>query len=215
MSEPARQRAQLHELHVGGTAEAWQSIGFAVDDSIRIRSTLLCPTGTQTPIVGAVVDGVTELDGLAVACEPFGGSASATPHANGVIAIDHVVVLTPDAARTQRAFESAGIDTRRVRRFETSKGPRRQAFHWFGDVLCEVAGPEEPTGTEVATFWGLALTVRDIDETADYLGDRVSTVKDGVQRGRRVTTLQSSPDIPVPILFISEHVAPKNVACHE
>ena len=119
--------------------------------------------------------------------------------------IDHVVVMTPNPDRTQAAFEAQGLEARRVRRIETSKGTRRQTFFWMGDVICEVGGPDDGTGDDPAIWWGLALTVADIDTTAGFYGEHASTVKDAVQPGRRVTTLRS-PRSTTPVLFISPHV---------
>lgn len=92
-----------------------------------------------------------------------------------------------------------------MRRLETSKGTRRQTFFWMGDVICEVGGPDEGNGDGPATWWGLALTVDDIDATAGFYGEHASAVKDAVQPGRRVSTLRS-PRSTTPVLFISPHV---------
>lgn len=197
---------QLHELHVGGSIDDWHNAGFAGSTVVRIGNTILRPTGDDVGITAAVIDGVEQLDGLPVSAGPLEDAPDALEHPNGVVSIDHVVVTTQNPDATQSAFEAAGIETRRIRRFETKKGTHRQTFHWLGDVICEVAGPDTATDSGPATWWGLALTVSDIDATAEFLGDRVSDVKDAVQPGRRVTTLRSSAGVPTPILFISKHV---------
>ena len=147
--------------------------------------------------------GIDELDGLLLAAPATTADGSAT-HDNGVVSIDHVVVMTPNPDRTQAAFEAQGLEARRVRRIETSKGPRRQTFFWMGDVICEVGGPDDGQGDGPASWWGLALTVQDIDGTARFYGDDVSPVKDAVQPGRKVCTLRS-PRSTTPVLFISPH----------
>jgi hypothetical protein len=113
--------------------------------------------------------------------------------------------MTPNPDRTQAAFEAQRLDARRVRRIETSKGTRRQTFFWMGDVICEVGGPDDGTGDGPATWWGLALTVADIDATVRFYGENASPVKAAVQPGRRVSTLRSRRST-TPVLLISPHV---------
>jgi hypothetical protein len=53
-------------------------------------------------------------------------------------------------------------------------------------------------------FWGLAMTVADIDACAALLGDRLGPVKDAVQPGRRIATLRHEAcGLTVPIAFMS------------
>lgn len=203
--------SQLHTLEVGGDAEAWRAAGFAGGDHIPIGSTLLLPShGASDRLVGGV-DGVDQLDGLSLLSSDEQAytvlSTDPVPeHPNGVVAIDHVVVMTPDCDRTTAAFENAGIEARRVRLIESKQGTRRQTFFWMGDVICELVGPDSPTGDGPARWWGLALTVADLDATVASLGDHVSPAKPAVQPGRRVATLRKSVGVEVPILLISPHV---------
>ncbi|MEM7092930.1 MAG: hypothetical protein AAF567_08000 [Actinomycetota bacterium] len=202
---------QLQALHVPESTPILDTIGFGTP--YRIGSTALVPGAGE---LAATIDGIDELDGLRLrslqsdpaangGAIPTGGEAEAAAHPNGVVSIDHVVVMTPNADRTHDAFAGAGIEARRVRRFETKKGTHRQTFYWLGDVICEVAGADDGRGDDPASWWGLALTVADIESTAAFFGDSCTPVKDAVQPGRKVTTLRS-PDSTTPILFISEHV---------
>ena len=45
-------------------------------------------------------------------------------------------------------------------------GPIRQVFFRLGDPILEMVGPPEPSGDGPARFFGLALTVADLDATA-------------------------------------------------
>ena len=59
-----------------------------------------------------------ELDGL-----PTSGSerppAAGAPHPNGVLTLDHLVVMSPALDRTIEALRAAGLDLRRLREGDT------------------------------------------------------------------------------------------------
>lgn len=206
---------QLNALIVDDPIDAWHQAGFAGDDVVVIGGTTIVTTaasedrsdGHRNGIVGASIEGIGDLDGLSlgswVASEH---DAPVLDHPNGVVAIDHVVVMTPDCDRTTASFEERGVEARRVRKIELPDGDRRQTFFWLGDVICELVGPDEPVGEGPARWWGLALTVRDLAATVELLGDLVSPMKPAVQKGRFVSTLRPDAGVGVPILFISEHI---------
>lgn len=203
---------QLRSVRVHGSIEDWHAAGFAGEDTVVIGSTIIIPTGAPKPeggrdaVIAASIDDIEHLAGLAL--EPWtdrGDAGAPVDHPNGVVAIDHIVVTTPDSDRTTAEFEAAGFDVRRVRRIPQEGGDRRQTFFWLGDVICEVVGPDEPTGSGPASWWGLALTVQDLEATAELLGDVLTPIKPAVQPGRVVSTLAGDVGPPVPILFISPH----------
>lgn len=205
---------QLSAIVVDDDIEAWHAVGFTGDDVVRIGQTAIVPTAAseqrddanRNGILGASIAGIGELDGLDLG--HWDGAVETAPdHANGVVAIDHIVVMTPDCDRTTAAFEAKGIEARRVRSIPLESGDRRQTFFWLGDVICEVVGPDEAQGEAPARWWGLALTVRDLEATVALLGDACTPIKAAVQPGRQVSTLRSQAGLGVPILFISEHVA--------
>jgi hypothetical protein len=205
---------QLNALIVDDPIEAWNAAGFAGEDVVTIGSTTIVTTaaseragdGHRNGIVGASIEGIGELDGLDLGTWVSTGEAdSAEEHPNGVVAIDHVVVMTPDCDRTTDCFEGQGIEARRVRTIELSGGDRRQTFFWLGDVICEVVGPDESDCDGPARWWGLALTVRDLEATVAMLGNFASPIKPAVQAGRFVSTLKRDAGLGVPILFISAH----------
>ena len=200
---------ELAALLVGDPPEIWHDLGFVVDDGAVHVSGIRHVLGGEAKGIRdwsmrglAAGDGLGAIDGL-----PFGlpvGPAQPTPdHPNGVVALDHVVVFTPNLGRTIESLEAAGIGLRRVRDTGTAEAPRQQAFFKVGEVVLEVVGPKEPSGDGPLRFFGLAWTVRDLDETAAFFGDRLKPAKDAVQPGRRIATLSAAAGSTVPHAFLS------------
>ncbi len=202
---------QLREILVGDHPEAWAAAGFSVRDAtvrlgeVRLR---LCGPDGGRGMASIAVDGIADdLDGVAT----HAGSAGVDPsaglaHPNRVDAIDHLVVTTPDSDRTTTALESAGLEVRRVRRFEAGGKARRQTFFWLGRVILELMGPEEATGDGPARPWGLALTSADLDATVSWLGPQCSSARPAVQESRRIATIRTDElDISVPLAVMSPH----------
>lgn len=117
-------------------------------------------------------------------------TAAAATHRNGAVAIDHVVLLSPDLDRTVTALAGIDVHPRRERDGELGGRPMRQIFFRLGEVIVEVVGSPQITGAGPSTLWGLTYVVADIGETAAFYGDRITGVKDAVQPGRRITTLR-------------------------
>lgn len=201
---------EIAALLVGDPPALWSELGFLVaDDAVHVSGVRHVLGGDKKGIrdwsLRGLADGVAELDGL-----PFGlpvADAVPTPeHPNGVIGLDHVVLATPDIARTIEAIEAAGIECRRVREAGTYGAPMRQAFFRLGEVILEVVGSAEKSGDGPPRFFGLAYTVRDLDETGRFLGDVLHAAKDAVQPGRRIATLDKSAGSTVAIAFMSPGV---------
>ena len=211
---PAVGDASIDELTVGDEPAAWAAAGFAVDDddSVRVGGVRIRLVGTDggrrirgwrwsgldpdglDHVVGGTVgdDGGTTLEGLPTTVDGPGPCRPAE-HRNGVVAIDHVVVLTPDSARTTAALEGAGLAVRRTRPTEQYGAPMIQTFFRAGPVIVELIGPDEPLGDGPAGFFGLAHTVADLDAAAALLGEHLGPIKDAVQPGRRIATLRHQP----------------------
>jgi catechol 2,3-dioxygenase-like lactoylglutathione lyase family enzyme len=190
----------VDELVVGDPPEAWAAAGFSVDPdgtcrigAVRVR--LAGPDGGRHVRAWSVrdvqggppadVDGVPTAASHRPAPEPAG-------HPNGAVAIDHVVLRSPDVDRTVAAVTAGlGLDVRRVRH-AGGDPPVRQVFFRLGEVVLELIGPEEPDPEDrrPARLWGLAHTVADLDTTAAVLGDRLGPVRPAVQAGRRIATLR-------------------------
>ena len=202
------------ELQIADEPDAWRAAGFtvtAIDAIARIGDIdiRLVGRGDGTRIIGwswSELAGEGSIDGLVTAAAP----PSTIPpgaHANGSTIVDHVVVVTPNLERTTGAFTARGLDVRRVRDTDQYGAPFRQVFFRGGETIIELVGPVELTGDDnrPAHFFGLAFTVADIDATAALLVGGVGRIKDAVQPGRRIVTLQHDQyDISVPIAFMSE-----------
>ena len=189
----------VDELEVADPTDAWTRAGFTVDSDavcriggVRVR---LVGRGRGAGIVGWSLRGLPsdrsldDLDGVATTRS----SAIATPpatHANGVTAIDHVVLLSPDLGRTVESLTAVGVNPRRERDGELNGQSIRQIFFRLGEVILEVVGSPQTTGDGPSTLWGITYVVADIDATASFFGDRTLPVKDAVQPGRRITTLR-------------------------
>ena len=182
-------------------------MGFTVDaaGNCLIGDVRLVVEGGHQGLCAWSLDGVDSggsIDGLAshrAVGAPHAAGAVRRAHPNGVVAIDHVVVTSPDPARTVDALQAVGLEPRRTR----DHGTMRQVFFRLGPVILELVGPPAPDGDGPARFWGIAFTVTDLDATARYLGDRLGTVKDAVQPGRRIASLRNEAGLAVPIAFMS------------
>ncbi|SEH65170.1 hypothetical protein SAMN04489835_2478 [Mycolicibacterium rutilum] len=183
----------VDEISVADPADAWRRAGFTVDadDVCRVGGVRIRLAGPGSGITGWALRGARgpELDGIAttVSDAPV---AEPAEHANGVVAIDHVVVLSPDLARTVASFGAAGAEPRRERDTELGGRPMRQIFFRFGEVIVEVVGAPDVAGDGPSSLWGITYVVADIDATAAYFADRTAPVKAAVQSGRRITTLR-------------------------
>jgi hypothetical protein len=187
--------------------ELWSALGFAVDgDGCCWMSGLAIGLGRgERKLSGWALrdwDGSDSVDGLPTAHSD--APAQPTPvHPNGVTALDHLVVMTPDIMRTTAAIEAAGLQLRRTRDTDQYGPPFRQTFFKLGDVVLEVIGPVEARDDRPARFYGLAFTVADLDATAAHLGDRLHPAKEAVQPGRRIATLDRDAGSSVPLAFMS------------
>ena len=189
----------IDEFEVADPADAWTRAGFAVDAGAvcRIGSVGIRLVGRDrgTGIVGWSLRGlpsdrpIQDLDGVPTTTSGADPGTPAT-HPNGVTAIDHVVLLSPDLGRTVQALAAVGVDPRRERDGELGGRPIRQIFFRFGDVIVEVVGSPDSAREGPSTLWGLTYVVADLATTAAFFGDRTTPVKDAVQPGRRITTLR-------------------------
>jgi hypothetical protein len=203
----------VDEFEVADPADAWTRAGFSVDSDavcriggVRIR---LVGRDLGAGIVGWSLrglpsdDSVGDLDGVPTTPSDELPAAPAT-HPNGVIAVDHVVLLSPDLDRTVESLAAVGVDPRRDRDADIGGRPIRQIFYRLGEVIVEVVGSPGTASQGPSTLWGLTYVVADIDATASFFGDRTSPVTDAVQSGRRITTLRHREfGMSVPTAMIS------------
>jgi hypothetical protein len=185
-------------VHVADPADAWAQAGFSVDpDGVcRVGGVRLRLVGRDhgAGIVGWSLrgwpPGRDDLDGIPTTGS-HAGPATPAAHANGVTAIDHVVLMSPNLDRTVGSLAAVGVQPRRERDAELGGRPIRQIFFRLGEVILEVVGSPAAAGQGPSTLWGITYVVADIDATASFFGDRTSAVKPAVQPGRRITTLRN------------------------
>ena len=204
----------IDEIVVGDEPDCWRDAGFTVDDDgtcrlghVRVRlvgrdgGKRIRDWSLRDIDPAALVDGA--LDGLPTRTSDVDPCEPAT-HPNGVLLIDHIVLATPDPARTTAALEAAGLPARRTRLADTYGSPLLQTFFRAGEVIIELIGPSEAAGDGPTSFFGLAHTVADLDATAAVLGPVLGAAKDAVQPGRRIATLRHRDlDVSVPTAFLS------------
>ncbi|MBA3653805.1 MAG: glyoxalase [Actinobacteria bacterium] len=192
--------ASIVALEIADPPAAWAELGFTVENGVcGIDGVAYVLDGAGAGVVSWTVAG---LDGAGVDGLPDGPSAALPPpaaHPNGVVALDHLVISTPNLGRTIERFEAAGLELRRTR----DAGRIHQAFFKAGTVVLEVIGPPQPNGDGPARFWGLAWTVADLAATAAFLGDRLHAAKDAVQKGRQIATLDKQAGSTVAHAFMS------------
>jgi hypothetical protein len=209
-------RPRLVALDVRAEPAAWRAAGFAVGDDGRchVGSTDLVLGGGDGglagwTVAGAIPAGDEGLDGVpTVVADAHAGDDPAAPaHPNGVTAIDHVVLATPDTARTFETLEAAGFALRRVRDAGTAQQPLRQGFFLFVDALLEVVGPPEPapgTAADPARLWGITFVARDLDAARAAFGpDRLSAPRDAVQPGRRIAVADRAAGLGVRVALMT------------
>ena len=188
----------IDELEIADEPAGWSGVGFDVDDGVCVVSRVrlrLAGKGPRRGILGwALGDGQAD--------------EAAPPHPNGVVRVDHVVMLSPDLDRTVAELESQGFDLRRRREGETPGGSTRQAFFRAGEPILEVV--QAPEGTSVARdldgparLWGLAFLVDDMDQTAREVGDLLGWPRDAVQPGRQIATLRPEAGLGPAIAFMT------------
>jgi hypothetical protein len=192
-------------LRIGGEPERWTELGFAVDGGgiatvggVRLE---LAPAAPRGAIASWALEGErvpASVDGLPT--EPAARAGTAAAHPNGALAIDHVVVVTPSLERTTAAFAEIGVDRRRVR--DAGEGVR-QGFFLLGDLLVEVVDGTRLDADQPSRFWGLTVVVTDLDATAALLGERLGSVRDAVQPGRRIATVRREASGGLPLALIT------------
>jgi hypothetical protein len=221
----------IEELVLADEPERWAALGFSVEsDAVQLGAVRLRLAGKHAGrgIVGWSLRGIssTELDGLPTTRldeieangRPPDGSVPgagqdpiAAEHPNGVVAIDHVVTMTPALERTVQALQDAGLDLRRIREQPTPAGAPRQAFFRLrAEILEVVQEPEQAIaargehGAEwSARLWGLAFVAPDLDRTVAALGEHAGAAREAVQQGRRIATVRRSAGLAVPVALMS------------
>lgn len=210
-----RPRPRLVGVELRADPTAWRAAGFTVDDGrCRIGTTDLMLAGGDGGFAGwaiaGAIPGADGLDGVTtrVVADGTPAPAASGTHPNGVTAIDHLVLATPDTARTFETLEAAGFALRRVRDAGTPERPLRQGFFLFADAVLEVVGPPEPaSGTaeagEPASLWGITLVADDLVTAAVSFGTTLSVPRPAVQVGREIAVVAREAGLGVRVALMT------------
>jgi hypothetical protein len=206
----------IDELTIADQPERWRELGFTIADGVcRLGGVRLRLAGADAGrgIVGWSLRDLqtTELDGLPTSRSerPHDPAEPKVAHPNGVLAIDHVVAVSPSLDRSVSALQVAGLDLRLMREEPTPAGAPRQAFFRLGAEILElVQEPEDVAGRaggadRPAFFWGLAMRTQELERTVERLGANVGSIRPAVQPGRRIATLRRSAGLAVPVALMS------------
>jgi hypothetical protein len=209
----------IDQLTIADDPARWAALGFDINDgSTQIGSVRLRFTGPAVPpeqpgiIAWSLRDVLSsELDGLPTTISLREVPEPAPAHANGVVAIDHVVAASPELDRSVAALQAAGMDLRRIREQPTPAGAPRQAFFRLGHEILEliqepaevIASSRDGGSERPVRFWGLAVLVEDLDAAAAQLAPHVSEVRAAVQPGRRISSVRRSAGLAVPLALMS------------
>ncbi len=203
---------ELAAVVVADAPGSWRSAGFSVvGDDVHIGALTVRTDGAGPSIAWSLRSGhalPADVDGIAVIdAEPTVPEAHGA-HQNGVTAVDHVVVRSPDLDRTTEAFGAIGLELRRTRDATIGDHAVQQRFFWLGAVVLELVGSPRATGDGPASIWGLALVADDLDASCGWLGpDRCSAPRPAVQRGRRIATVRTDAlGISPTIALMTPHV---------
>jgi hypothetical protein len=203
----------LATVTIADDPDTWREAGFAFDDgrcAVGAAELVFEQPDGRRGLIGVQINGLGEgdCDGL-----PFEAAAQATrpdagEHPNGILALDHLVVFSPDLDRTITALGEAGLELRRVREEPTPAGAPRQAFFRTGETILEVVQEPDDVVAErgrerPAKLWGMAFAVRDMDVAVALLGPRLGAPRPAVQAGRTIATLTRDAALAVPVALIT------------
>ncbi len=123
---------------------------------------------------------------------------------DAISALDHVVVMTPDAEACKKLFgEQLGI--RLALDQSKPEWGVRQLFFRVGGVTIEVVEPlDKEKAPKIDAFWGMAFRAASVGAVRDRLareGADVSDVRVGRKKGTKVATIRK-PTCGVPVLLV-------------
>lgn len=203
--------SEIEAFIVGDAASTWAAAGFTVTegeiavDGLRI----VCAGDDAGPNrwrLRTDEPGAAMVDGIATTWSDR-PAADAVSHPNRVVALDHVVLNSPDLDRTTDALTHLGWDLRRVRDIEIGGTAAQQRFFRTPQTIIELVGPAERGGDGPVTVWGFAFVVDDIVAATAHLGSACSSPRTAVQPGRRIATVRTRElGIGVTIALMTPHV---------
>jgi hypothetical protein len=186
-----------------------------VGNSCRLADVSLEIEGSEPGLHGWTIecgrDAQVDLDGIRTTLITTSPELAPTDPASGssigrhrAVRLDHVVVNTDDIERTSSAIERE-LDLPMRREREVGNGVV-QRFHTLDNTIIEVV-----TGPHVksvgASLWGMVISVDDLFDLADELGEDVtSPPKRATQPGRYISTVRGSVGLGVPFAMMTPHV---------
>jgi hypothetical protein len=204
--------SRLVALHTGGSREPWQSLGLIFENDTCSLADVDLVVSDQAPglfhwVISGEHDEILNIDGIStqIVSTPSTRSADSLIGTQRMTHLDHVVVNTDNLDRTCAAIDAAlGAEMRRER--EVGNGVV-QRFHKLENTIIEVVTGPHIT-TEGASLWGMVVSVDDLFELADQVGDQVmSPPKRATQPGRYISTVRGSVGLGVPFALMTPHVA--------
>ncbi|MBV9309196.1 MAG: hypothetical protein JOZ73_00080 [Solirubrobacterales bacterium] len=189
----------LSALRIADDPDRWRALGFELHDAAAAVGAVTLELGAEgSGITAWAVDGLLqELDGLQ-RFEPADAQAP-SDHVNGAIAIDQVVVLTPNFDRTAQALEQHEIPLKRVR----DGGGFRQGFRRLGPAILELVEARNEDQGKPARFWGLVVIVPDLHELKEQLGELLGTPTNAVQAGRQIAVVRRGAGLSTRLAFMT------------
>jgi hypothetical protein len=199
-SYPGRVKAPhtLGDLWLVDPPAAWEGLGFHLKFDILRLGTVDIHLGAEARSLAIAGVEPGTLDGVRLR-EALPRRAWGVSHPNGVIAVDHFVIVTPDFDRTARVLDERGLPLRRIR----DAGGFPQGFRRLGPAILElVEAHQMPPGP--ARFWGVTLIAGDLQALAARLGpELLRPIKDAVQPGRRIATLGRAAGLKTNVAFMT------------
>lgn len=182
----------LTALALGDSPQLWAQLGFTVEHAaVNVDGVALSLDGPDPGIGGWSLDEVQSLELQHVPVPTIAAAVTdRVAHANGIIGIDHVVLMVGDLTATRRDLAALGLEIRRERPVELAGRSVVQMFAWVGPALLEVVGPREPS-TELAHLWGITFVAPDLDVTPVNLGSMAGPARPAVQQGRQIVSLDT------------------------
>jgi hypothetical protein len=194
---------RLAAIVAGGARQAWEALGFAVDESGAIafgNGSIELDESRDLRLLGLRLAGLeddADLEGVPVAA---GDPRPPSEHPNGCFELDHVVILTNDVDRTSAAVEGVlGLERRRLRQ----TADVRQAFHRFDERGCIVELVENER-VRTTRLYGLVVNTPDLERVSAELGpDLIGRPKPAVQPGRLIATVRESAGLGFPVALMT------------
>ena len=204
--------SRLVALHAGGASEPWQQLGIPFSDfACRLADVQLSVGFPGSGLVGWTIaadsDASIMIDGIPTTLVKSTPDVSSTSliGQQTIVGLDHVVVNTDDLDRTCSAIENAlSLEVRRERQVGNGVVQR---FHKLENTIIEVVTGPHVT-TPGASLWGMVISVEDLFDLADELGESVtSTPKKATQPGRYISTVRSGVGLGIPFAMMTPHIS--------